>query len=115
MLSPIVGPSCGTQDAVADLKQLLASPAIYDEWLSQPITRMVLAAIEQHARGRTPQPNLPVTDYAQAVGEVAGMQRAVIVIRDPEAFLGALGLGKGPVAVALPPPSYTAPEPPPAN
>ncbi len=114
MLSPIVGPSQGSYDAVADLRSLLTtSPKSYDDWLKSPITRLILSALDESARGRAPQPGLAITDYAQAVGEVVGLQRAVIALKDPEAFLGHLGLGTGPEPKALPKPSYMAPEPPP--
>lgn len=116
MLSPIVGPSQGSPDAVMDLKFLMASsPEAHQEWLATPITRMILSALEESARGRAPQPNLQITDYAQAVGEIIGMQRAVVALKDPVAFLGHLGLSISAEPMTLPTPSYMAPEPPPES
>lgn len=114
MFSLSVGPSQGSADAVSDLRTLLTSnPKYYDEWLSQPITRMVMQALDESSRGRAPHPGLQVVDFAHAAGEVVGFQRAVISLRDPKAFLEQLGAPVGDKLVPLPPPSYRAPEPPP--
>ena len=123
MLSLVVGPSPGTPDAIPDLQLLLSDNGkFYEDWLKQPITQMVVKALDEASKGRAPQPGLQPTDYAQAVGEVVGMQRAVIAIRDPRAFLESLGTCVGKGLVPLPSqPSYVpvevtaAPEPPPEN
>ena len=114
MFSLVVGPSQGKPDAVADLQLLLTtSPKAYDDWQKLPITRMILGALDETSKGRAPHPNLQVTDYAQAVGEVIGFQRAIVALRDPTAFLESLGTSVGPKREPLPEPSYAAPEPPP--
>ena len=114
MFSLSVGPSQGTPDAVADLRSLLTTnPKFHEEWLNMPITRMVVAALDQASRGRAPHTGLQITDYAHAAGEIVGFQRAVIALKDPNAFLEQLGAPVGAKLEPLPPPSYMAPEPPP--
>ena len=116
MLSITAGPMQGLPDAIHDLKLLLtSSPKAHDDWVKEPITRMVLAALEESVRGRAPVAGLSNIDYAQAVGEIVGMQRAVVALKDPVAFLGQLGLRVGDDPRPLPPPSYAAPEPPPST
>ena len=116
MFSLSVGPSQGSPDAVADLQLLLADNGkFYDEWLAQPITRMVVAALDEASRARAPHPSLQITDYAHATGEIVGFQRAVLAIKKPTVFLEGLGVRTGAKLEPLPPtPSYAAPEPPPA-
>jgi len=88
---------------------------MYYEWLATPVTRMVLLALEEACVGRTPAIGLQITDYAQAVGEVAGFQKAVIAIRNPEDFLEARGVATKAQPSPLPAAGYAAPEPPPAT
>lgn len=114
MLSPVVGPTQTAKTAIGDLQLLLRDGGkMYTEWYAQPITQIVVRALDEASRGRSPQAGLSPLDFAQAVGEVAGMQRAVIAIQVPEQFLERLGLSVRADPRPLPPPSYVAPEPPP--
>ena len=116
MFSQSVGPMPGLSDAVADLQLLLVENGkFYDDWLSQPITRMVIAALDEASRCRAPHAGLQVIDYAHATGEIIGFQRAVLALKKPTALLEGLGVRTGAKLEPLPPtPSYAAPEPPPA-
>ena len=125
MVSECVGPIPGALDALSDLALLVSTNGKeLDDWLKQPITRLVLAALDEASAGRLPRIGLQVQEYAQAVGEVAGMQRAVLAIRNPKSFLEFSGVRVGAPVVKLPTPSYKpredaasapAPEPTPAK
>lgn len=116
MLSQTVGPMPSSPSAIARLRLLIeTSGPAYEDWSRSIITRTVLEALDEAYKGCAPLPGLQPTDYAHAAGEITGWTRALIAVRDAEEFLRHKGLAIGPKPEPLGQPTYSAPEPPPAN
>ena len=93
---------------------------MFDEWKGQPITRMIMGALNELSVGRVPAMGLQTQDFALVVGELAGMQRAAAALRNPEVLLSSIGLTTDKPRGVLPKATYApavmqAPVPPPEN
>jgi hypothetical protein len=117
MVSLILSPPVTGASALADLQRLLADDAgqkMVSDWADQPLTRIITKALAEATQARSPRPGLSQHDFACAAGEVAGMQRIVACLRDPELILDSVGMSAKPELPVMPKATYLPPVLPPA-